>query len=577
MVSIDIELNETTFVFNDFRMKVGDSYKQDKEVVVINKDMYIRTIDTDTVTCLPTTTFTKITETNLQNVPFSIQPISTDNVNGWLPPTRSIWLKKECDMVNGAWALFYIPNAMDIWALCFTGSFTDDDVYTGIPVLAATSRAYMLFYEVQINPTINIWNIRKMTCPNEECVMCTPSPTSPSPPLSTSFPSLLPSISTESSTTTTTTTTATTTTTTTDTSPTTVPTLPNKDVLPGLFEIGGQGIGAGKSTSGHCLFIHGWGIDPNKQTILYHIYWTAFYAEVEQLCGSYSFPMFDTIHYAANSTYLINAMYEAAAPYACLPLNSTGCPHRIFAHSMGGLVLTNACVLYGKCVKWIALAVPFIGVDAADILTHVCPTYFGGFGLYYNFLTTTGAMFFKQTFDYCGYPSLLTMMTCHYPEFTNTLCANPIEAYNILKPYVRGAICGDSSASLNPSLVQTTFATFLYQTLTTATITLVRSMIFTQTPFFPRPDPLLGSQTFHSTANDGLINVESCKWIEKDDSKWDDIPTSPFYTTKLNHADIMGHVKSSPFTTFPGDFTPQSGPDRDSNGYIRAMIAWDGY
>ena len=120
----------------------------------------------------------------------------------------------------------------------------------------------------------------------------------------------------------------------------------------------------------HCLFLHGLGVAGHLEDAFFLgvAYWMRLKKEAAALCNHTHFPVFDTVTRGAANASLQDDFYNAAAAYQ-------GPNDRVFAHSMGNVILGRACLDQGKCLArgWFAAHGPYTGSLIPNDLREWCP------------------------------------------------------------------------------------------------------------------------------------------------------------------------------------------------------------
>jgi hypothetical protein len=106
-----------------------------------------------------------------------------------------------------------------------------------------------------------------------------------------------------------------------------------------------------RKVADNCLFLHGLGVTAKREEAFFMgvAYWRDLKEVAATLCNHTHYPVFDTVTRGSANTSLQDDYYDMAAKYQ-------GPNDRVFAHSMGNVILSRACLDQGKCLKkgWFA-------------------------------------------------------------------------------------------------------------------------------------------------------------------------------------------------------------------------------
>jgi len=256
----------------------------------------------------------------------------------------------------------------------------------------------------------------------------------------------------------------------------------------------------------HCVFLHGLGVagDVTDALFLGVAYWLELKTKAKELCNHTHFPVFDTVTRGAGNSSLQDDFYNEAIKYQ-------GANDRVFAHSMGNVILARACTDQKKCLPrgWFAAHGPFTGSLFPNLLFDWCPPSGSGF-------PARLAGFAADLIGYCS-PATYSLMTCDKPG-SQSVCGGAAQLAMVGAMTRHGAMCGTSGWG------ETSVLSPLLGALDD----------FFLTPLNAAPD-------------DGMVSLTSCTapfdaWRNATgaNATFATVPTDRFYRAATNHGDGMG-------------------------------------
>jgi len=192
----------------------------------------------------------------------------------------------------------------------------------------------------------------------------------------------------------------------------------------------------GAPVADHCVFLHGLGVDGKAEDALFLgvAYWNSLKAVARDMCNHTHYPIIDTVTRGSGNFSLQNDYYAWASAHQ-------GPNDRVFAHSMGNVILGRACVDQGKCLTrgWFAASGPFTGSVVANLAYDWCPP--RGNGSVPHELEGWTA----QLVGYCT-TATYSLSTCDQGE-TESICSET-QLAAVGRMIRHGVLCGTSGWGL---------------------------------------------------------------------------------------------------------------------------------
>ncbi|KAL1514697.1 hypothetical protein AB1Y20_003784 [Prymnesium parvum] len=264
-------------------------------------------------------------------------------------------------------------------------------------------------------------------------------------------------------------------------------------------------LGASTFVAEDCLFLHGLGVEGNATDAFFLgvAYWLDLKNKAKQLCKRTHFPIFDTVTRGAGSKSLQDDFFNLASKYQ-------GPNDRVFAHSMGNVILARACVDQSKCLErgWFQAHGPLTGTVMANLLLEWCPPNGKGWP------EKLGG-FVADLIGYCT-TATYSLQTCDMPG--NEVVCGTSDLISVGRMTRHGVMCGTSGWGVL-SIVSPLLATL------------------DEAFFAPR----------HASPDDGMVSLSSCTagfdaWTKSTGTNvsFGNDPAGRFYVAETNHADGMG-------------------------------------
>jgi len=196
-------------------------------------------------------------------------------------------------------------------------------------------------------------------------------------------------------------------------------------------------------SAGNCVFLHGMAQNPSVQgsstydnpNPLGGVYFNDYLNSAYSMCSAVYANTYDTVTQGANNANLMNEFHNEAN-------RATGWNDRLFAHSMGNVVLANLAV-QGRTHKWFAMQGPFTGSTDADRMYEWCP------GTSSPSSTWWGSIlgYIANAASFCS-NAVFSLETCAkgYPQ-SAMICQG--WEYSYIQYYIHGSMCGNSGWGLN--------------------------------------------------------------------------------------------------------------------------------
>jgi len=263
----------------------------------------------------------------------------------------------------------------------------------------------------------------------------------------------------------------------------------------------------------HCVFMHGLGVDGKTEDAFFLgvAYWRELKRHASELCNHTHYPIIDTVTRGSANHSLQDDYYAIASAHQ-------GPNDRVFAHSMGNVILGRACTDQGKCLArgWFAAHGPFTGSVVANLAYDWCPPRGNGT------LPPELAGWVIQLVGYCS-KATYSMAACGQPE-SEGICSEA-QLATVGRMTRHGVMCGTSGWGLTSA---------------------VSPILGTLDDAFIAPR--------HGAPDDGMVSLSSCTaaidaWgrAAKQNVSFGEEPSSRFYRAATNHADGMAFAGDGDF------------------------------
>jgi len=265
-------------------------------------------------------------------------------------------------------------------------------------------------------------------------------------------------------------------------------------------------LAVGAPVADNCLFLHGLGVAGNVTDAFFLgvAYWLELKSKAKELCNHTHYPIYDTVTRGAGNVSLQNDFFNEAAKYQ-------GPNDRVFAHSMGNVILAKACTDQKKCLArgWFAAHGPITGSVFPNLLKEWCPP--SGSGI--------PGQLAGWAADLVGYCSVATysLMTCDQPG-SQSVCGGAAQLAVVGRMMRHGTMCGTSGWGITSLL----------------------------SPLLGALDDLFLAPR-DAAPDDGMVSLSSCTsafdaWVNATGSNatFGAVPSGRFYRAETNHGDGMG-------------------------------------